>query len=248
MFEAKTAAGSRVNQDPGHQPGSDGAGGWFGLDLLAELQIVNLKTIDWLRAQVRQDAAETHRAAMLADNRSLWLALDDAAAAQLSACPCALTDAEFANSETWESIAAAAVRDSAPRSRPDSGALLLDDAAGRQLARLTVNLGWHLARHRPLAATVTLGMCSGTLQQLQGMRLAAVDVLPDWLPALVRPRWHDESRVWTYLLEAAISAAPLRMESARVGALQLIARQLARAREQEQAQGRAATPGRNLPG
>ncbi len=233
MFETKTAAGSRVAQGPGGPPGSDGAGGWFGLDLLAELQIVNLKTIEWLRAQVRNNAAETHGAAMLAENRSLWLALDDTAAAQLSVCPCALTDAEFANSETWESIAAAAVRDSAPRTRSDAGALLFDDAAGRPLARLTLNLGWHLARHRPLAATVTFGMCSGTLQRLQTMRLAAVDVLPDWLPALVRPRWHDEPRVWTYLLEAAISAAPLRMESARVGALQLIARQLAKARERE---------------
>ena len=50
---------------------------------------------------------------------------------------------------------------------------------------------------------------------------------------MVRPRWHDVPRVWSYLLEAAISAAPLRLESARVGALQLIARQLAKARERE---------------
>lgn len=233
MFDSKTAAGSRGAPDAARQQGGDGAGGWFGLDLLAELQIVNLKTIHWLRALAGQGEAATPGAALLAENRSLWLALDDMAAAQLSACPCALTDAEFANSATWESIAAAAVRDSAPRTQPKAGAVLLDDAAGRQLARLTVNLGWHLARHRPLAATVTLGMCSGTVQQLQGMRLAAVDVLPDWLPALVRPRWHDEPRVWTYLLEAAISAAPLRLESARVGALQLIARQLAQARERE---------------
>ena len=233
MFDAKTAAGSRETQDAAGQQGGDGAGGWFGLDLLAELQMVNLKTIHWLRALARQGGAATPGAAMLADNSALWLALDDAAAAQLSVCPCALTDAEFANSATWESIAAAAVRDWAPQAQRDAGAILLDDAAGRQLARLTVNLGWHLARHRPLAATVALGMCSGTLQQLQGMRLAAVDVLPDWLPALVRPRWHDEPRVWSYLLEAAISAAPLRLESARVGALQLIARQLAKARERE---------------
>jgi hypothetical protein len=233
MFEAKTAAGSRGTPDAARQQGGDGAGGWFGLDLLAELQIVNLKTIHWLRALARQDVAATPGAALLAENRSLWLALDDVATAQLSACPCALTDAEFANSATWELIAAAAVRDAAPRAQRDAGAVLLDDPAGRQLARLTVNLGWHLARHRPLAATVTLGMCSGTMQQLQGMRLATVDVLPDWLPALVRPRWHDEPRVWTYLLEAAISAAPLRLESARVGALQLIARQLAKARERE---------------
>lgn len=233
MFEAKTAAGSRGTPDAARQKVGDEAGGWFGQDLLAELQIVNLKTVHWLRALARQDAAATPRAALLAENRSLWLALDDVAMAQLSACPCALTDAEFANSATWESIAAAAVRDSAPRAQREAGVVLLDDAAGRQLARLTVNLGWHLARHRPLAATVTLGMCSGTVQQLQGMRLATVDVLPDWLPALVRPRWHDEPRIWTYLLEAAISAAPLRLESARVGALQLIARQLAKARERD---------------
>ena len=233
MFETKTAVNSRAQPETARQSGGDGAGGWFGADLLAELQVVNLKVIFWLRAQAVTHAPAAQRSALLAENRSLWLALDDTAAAQLSTCPCALTDADFANNDTWEAIAAAAVRDAAPRPRRDQGALLLDDVAGRQLARLTVNLGWHLARHRPLAATVTLGMCDGTLQRLQSMRLAAIDSLPDWLPYLVQPRWHTEPKVWAYLLEAAISGAPLRLESARVGALQLIARQLAQARERE---------------
>jgi hypothetical protein len=226
MFEAKTA-------EIGRHADGDSAGGWFGADLLAELQVVNLKIIYWLRAHARENAAAAERAALLTENRARWLALDDAAALQLSYCPCALVDAEFANSDTWEAIAVAAVRDAAPRSRRDRAVLLLDDLPGRQLARLTVNLGWHLARHRPLAATITLGMCAGSLQRLQLMRLAAIDSLPDWLPELVQPRWHSEPRVWAHLLEAAISGAPLRLEAARVGTLQLIARQLSEARQRD---------------
>ncbi len=232
MFEAKFAALGRAAA-PGDSIPGDPSGGWFGSDLLAELQVLNLKLIRWLRAQVLENRLMASNAPMLSENRLLWLGLSDTAAEQLSTCPCALLDAEFADGATWQSIASTSVRDSARPWQKDANTVLLDDPEGRQLARLTVSLAWHLARHRPIAATLTLGMGPATAQHLHAMRLASIDVLPEWLPELVKPRWNGEPRVWAHLLEAASSAAPLRLESARVGAMQLIARQLADARNRD---------------
>ena len=54
MFEGKTAAPGRAVPEPVRPAAGEGAGGWFGVDLLAELQVVNLKVVQWLRAQVQQ--------------------------------------------------------------------------------------------------------------------------------------------------------------------------------------------------
>jgi hypothetical protein len=211
------------------------AGGWFGADLLAELRAVNLKLIEWLHARVVLSAESASRSAMLHENRALWLGLDAGSMRRLAECPCALVDAGFAQQASWQAIATAAVRDVAPRAYGDPNAILLNDPAGLQVARLTMALAWHLARHRPTAATISLGLSDGTAAVLQSLRLTTIDRLPEALPMLVQPRWRDEPRVWAQMLQAAIGGAPLQLESARVSMLQLIARQLGEARAREAA-------------
>lgn len=230
MGESRTGASKRL---AGAASEATPAGSWFGTDLLAELRSVNLKLVQWLHARVVLSADAASRLAMLRDNRSLWLGLDASSMQRLAECPCALVDAGFAHRAPWEAIAAAAVRDTEPRAYADSNALPLNDAAGLHIARLTMALAWHLARHRPAAATISFGLSAGTAAVLQSLRLSVIDRLPEALPLLVQPRWRDEPRVWAQLLQAAISGAPLQLESARVSMLQLIARQLGEARSRE---------------
>jgi hypothetical protein len=227
MSEAKKAAEKHAPAGRPNRGDAQATGSWFGQDVLAEVRQINLQVCRWLRAQVAAESVFMQQLPLLHENRVRWLALDDRGLRDLSGCPCVLLDADFANPAAWESIAATEVRDGPPSAGRDAASTLVADAGGRQLARLTLQLAWHLARFRPVVATVTLGMPVATAIHLQGMRLVAMDVLPDWLPALVRPRWHGDPRAWAQLLAAAQSGLPLQLESARVGALQLVARQLA---------------------
>ena len=218
---------------------------WFEQDLLGQLYHVNLGFLRLVMSRLgpSQQAAET----MLRANLDLWQHQNEASLQWLAWSPFALIDAAFAEGALWQSMLAirpepvwsAVAEPTLPFPAPEANALdrrsLLANNGGRHLTRVATALSWHVARHQPLAARLTFGMSGRVLRSLVQIDLGALDLIVSRQPTWIKPRWAEEPEVWCDLLRAALSKDETQREATRVGALQLIARELARAAEIDEA-------------
>jgi len=148
------------------------------------------------------------------DLQALWQPLSGASRQLLARCPYLLADAGFAQTERWEGLPAA-VHDAAAADLPRP-----PQAVGRApfttpLIRRVLVFAWHLARARPLAARIALGMSSACAARVAGCRLADLEALAEQRPAWIRVRWHDRPELWRAWLRAAgqgSSGALLRLQ------------------------------------
>jgi hypothetical protein len=83
--------------------------------------------------------------------------------------------------------------------------------------------GWHLARSRPAAARILLGMSPVCAERIAGCTLRQIAVLAEQHPEWLQPRWSARLPVWRELLRAAICGDDAALERARMRGLQLLA-------------------------
>jgi hypothetical protein len=97
------------------------------------------------------------------------------------------------------------------------------DRESAEFVRLAVFYAWHLAATRPLDAQLMLGMAAATAEALRAVTL---DRLPGIAAAEQRylaARWHERSRFWPALAEAAAAPGGPRLRRVQLHGLQLTA-------------------------
>jgi hypothetical protein len=131
-----------------------------------------------------------------------------------------MVDAGFANAANWAWVGGGhAIHDSTGAvdqvffSGPRSAALL----------RLTLTYGWHLARSRPSAARLLLGMPAACADRISACTLRQIETLAAHHIEWLQPRWPSRLGAWRELLAMAIQGEGPALERARMRGLQLLA-------------------------
>ncbi|MFI4867956.1 MAG: hypothetical protein ACHQDD_01215 [Steroidobacterales bacterium] len=199
------------------------SGAWDGA-LLAPVAEINEQMLECLRRMAVDDApAESGGGAprLVTLLREDWRRLDANAQRRLSACPCLLLDAGFAQSQRWDAVACPGVMDAGVRGGYFSG------RSGVALVRRTLVFAWHLARSNRVAARVILGMNARSAERIAASRLADLEAVAELAPGWIVPRWERQPNVWRQLLGAACRGQPLMLRQAQLRGLQLLARAVA---------------------
>jgi hypothetical protein len=189
--------------------------------LLGPVAEINEQMLECLRAMALESAAADAGSAaprlvtLLSED---WRRLDARAQRRLSACPCLLLDAGFAQPQRWELMAAPAVMDATVRRGYFSG------RGGVALVRRTLVLAWHLARSNRVSARMILGMSALSAERIANARLAQLEALAELAPGWIVPRWEAQPNVWRQLIAAACRGQPLLLRQAQLRGLQLLAR------------------------
>ncbi|HEX2788935.1 MAG TPA: hypothetical protein VHN17_00760 [Steroidobacteraceae bacterium] len=192
--------------------------------LLGPVAEINEQMLECLRAMAVEAAATDATDAGGAAPRLVtqlcqdWRRLDAKAQRRLSACPCLLLDAGFAQPQRWELMAAPSVMDATVRRGYFSG------RGGVALVRRTLVLAWHLARSNRVSARVILGMSALSAERIANARLADLEALAELAPGWIVPRWEAQPNVWRQLIAAACRGQPLLLRQAQLRGLQLLAR------------------------
>jgi hypothetical protein len=156
---------------------------------------------------------------LLHDLRDLWAMLDHEARQRAAACPYLIVDAGFADAGNWAS--GNSIHES--NQAAPSMALFFGGPRAANLLRLALTYGWHLARSRPAAARILLGMSPVCAERIAGCTLRQIAVLAEQHPEWLQPRWSARLPVWRELLRAAICGDDAALERARMRGLQLLA-------------------------
>lgn len=156
---------------------------------------------------------------LLHDLRDLWPMLDAGARQRAAACPYLIVDAGFADPRAWAS--GHSIHES--HHGELSAAPFFSGPRAANLLRLALTYGWHLARSRPAAARVLLGMSAVCAQRIAGCTLRQIAVLAEQHPEWLQPRWSQRVGVWRELLSAAIRGDEPALERARMRGLQMLA-------------------------
>jgi hypothetical protein len=156
---------------------------------------------------------------LLHELRDLWTMLDAAARQRAAGCPYLIVDAGFADPRNW---AAGDTIHESHRGAPPAAPFFSGPRAGN-LLRLALTYGWHLARSRPAAARVLLGMSALCAERIAGCTLRQIAFLAEQHPEWLQPRWSTRVCVWRELLRAAICGDEAALERARMRGLQLLA-------------------------
>jgi len=191
--------------------------------LLAPVAEINEQMLECLRSMALQDAPASAASSAAAPRlvallREDWRRLDAKAQRRLSACPCLLLDAGFAQPQRWDAPACPGVMEPAVRGGYFSG------RSGVVLVRRTLVFAWHLARCNRVGARVILGMSALSAERIAASRLADLEALAELAPGWIVPRWERQPNVWRQLLGAACRGQPLMLRQAQLRALQLLAR------------------------
>jgi hypothetical protein len=153
-----------------------------------------------------------------------WRALGEAARLRLAQCPFLLADAGFADPRLWAGLPGAGVHEA----QPPAGAEGQRCALPTPLLRRVLLYAWHLARVRPLAARMTLGMCERCLAVVAACRLADLEALAERRPAWIRARWAERPELWRAWLGAAAQESAQQLELLQLWGLQMIASEVVR--------------------
>jgi hypothetical protein len=153
-----------------------------------------------------------------------WRALGEPARARLARCPFLLADAGFAEPRLWATLPGAGVHEALPPAGGEGQRCTLPTP----LLRRVLVYAWHLARVRPLAARVTLGMCDSGLAVVAGCRLADLEALAERRPPWIRARWAERPELWRAWFAAAAEESPRTLERLQLWGLQMIAAALVR--------------------
>lgn len=156
---------------------------------------------------------------LLHDLRDLWATLDVGARQRAAGCPYLIVDPGFADPRNWASGNSIHESHHGAASMP----LFFIGTRAGNLLRLALTYGWHLARSRPAAARVLLGMSPLCAERIAGCTLRQIACLADQHPEWLQPRWSARVPVWRELLGAAICGDEAALERARLRGLQLLA-------------------------
>lgn len=202
------------------QPGPSGSAppivrGWLHGEALESLTELNEQCLELLAEHAgRPEAVDRPLLHSLAD---LWPGLDMAARRRAAACPYLLGDPGFSDVSHW--LGDNAIHDA---TRPASAVFFSGTRAGTVL-RLALTYGWHLARSRPSAARLLLGMTPACAERIAVCTLRQVEAIAerhlDWL----QPRWPMRVHVWRELLAMAIQGEGPALDRARMRGLHLLA-------------------------
>lgn len=192
------------------------ARGPLAASVLAPLAEINDLAVELLATRAAH-SGDSMLPPMLAELRELWVALDDRARRRLASCPFLLVDAGFAEAQRWRRGGIEGVAENAGEASP------FEDAGLPRLAYLSLTYAWHLARTRPLAAPLVLGMPQASAALLAGMSIRQLSECLARSVTWIRPRWAHDTAFWSYLLWAASSPEPQAFESARLLGVQRIA-------------------------
>ncbi len=187
---------------------------WMHGETLESLTELNDQCLELLA----DHASSTHalQQPLLYELRHLWAQLDSPARQRAAACPYLIVDAGFADLHNWAS--GNSIHEAAA-----SGAPFFTGARASSLLRLAVTYGWHLARSRPPAARVLLGLSPVCAERIAACTLRQIVTLADHHPEWLQPRWPARHIVWRELLSAAICGDEAALERARMRGLQLLA-------------------------
>jgi hypothetical protein len=177
---------------------------------LAPLAEINELALELMTRRAAGVPAGLH--AVLRDSVELWRALTPEQGRRIAGCPFLLVEIDVAALS-----AGGGVRDSG------EGEHWFEEQSLPRLAYLTLTYAWHIARSRPLAARIVLGLHEADSAWLAGLTLRELGACIEIAPALLRPRWLAHPEIWRHLLSAAASAAPAEFELARLRGMQLLA-------------------------
>jgi hypothetical protein len=190
--------------------------------LLGPVAEINEQMLDCLRCMAGEGAPQIAESGgaprLVAALREDWRRLDAKAQRRLSACPCLLLDAGFAEPQRWDGIASSSVMDGGVRSG------YFRSRSGVALVRRTLVFAWHLARANRVSARVILGMSALSAERIAASRLADLEALAELAPGWIVPRWERQPIVWRQLIGAAYRGQPLLLRQAQLRGLQLLAR------------------------
>ena len=199
-----------------------GAGGdarlapsWLGAATLDSLTEVNERGFALLAEQAAVTGAPP--GGQLREVGALWRGLDATARRRAAACPYLLLDVGFAERERWR--APAQVSEPA---RATATAFFTVPGAVDAL-RLSLTLGWHLARTQVMAARLLLGMPPACVASIAALTLGQVHGLAERHPEWLRLRWPSRPELWRELLRAAGAGEARALERARLYGLTLLA-------------------------
>jgi hypothetical protein len=173
-------------------------------------------------AELNAEILDAH-AGTAASLSGQWQVLPAPARLRLACCPYLLADAGFARSELWVSPTRAGVHEVGPSAAPLEPRHANRIALATPLMRRVLVFAWHLARSRPLAARIALGMNSRCAAVIAGWRLADLEALAEQRPDWIRVRWDDRPELWRAWLRAAAQGVPPALERMQLWGLQSLA-------------------------
>jgi hypothetical protein len=190
---------------------------WLHGETLESLTELNDQCLELLSEHA--SSAGGARYPLLHELADLWSRLDIPARQRAAGCPFLIVDAGFADPRNWAS--GNTIHES--RHPAPSPALFFGGVRAGNLLRLALTYGWHLARSRPAAARVLLGMSPLCAERIAGLTLRQIATLAEQHPEWLQPRWSQRVPVWRELLRAAICGDETALERARMRGLQLLA-------------------------
>ena len=208
-------SGRREVQPAGNGSSPDTVRGSLHGEALESLTELNEQCLELLAEHAARPASPDRP--LLSSLRDLWLALDPAARRRAASCPYLLVDPGFSDVRNW--LGGNAIHDA---TRPAVTAFFGGARAGTVL-RLTLTYGWHLARSRPSAARLLLGMPPACAERIAACTLRQVEALAEHHLEWLQPRWPTRLQAWRELLAAAIQGEGPALERARTRGLQLLA-------------------------
>jgi hypothetical protein len=202
------------------QPGPSGSSppivrGWLHGEALESLTELNEQCLELLAEHAsRPEAVERPLLHSLA---GLWAGLDATARRRAAASPYLLVDPGFSDVRNW--LGDNAIHDA---TRPAS-TVFFSGVRAATVLRLALTYGWHLARSRPSAARLLLGMPPACAERIAACTLRQVEAFAERHLEWLQPRWPMRVHAWRELLTTAIEGEGPALESARMRGLQLLA-------------------------
>ncbi|HKZ72749.1 MAG TPA: hypothetical protein VJ011_01725 [Steroidobacteraceae bacterium] len=199
-----------------HDAVSPGARTWLHGETLDSLTELNEQCLELLAEHARQ--AQAGGQPLLLELRELWVALDVAARQRAAVCPYLIVDAGFGDPRNWAWPGHSIHEAPAPAAAP-----FFSGARATMVLRLALTYGWHLARSRPSAARLLLGMSPVCAERISACTLRQIGTLAEQHLHWLQPRWPGRLAVWRELLVTALAGDGPALERARMRGLQLLA-------------------------
>lgn len=168
---------------------------WRGRHSLELVCQFNQRCLQMVGEAVASDNGFT--APALAENRTLWATMDDAARMRAAQLPFVIMDARFADTEWWRNIAEG-------RAHVDS--VRGEACLSEQLMEETLLFAAQTVKWDSSVARLILGMSPTVAVWLK--ELSPRDVANIWRQhrTALQLRWHDKAEFWRDLLTAAVDA------------------------------------------
>lgn len=208
---------ARRDGQPDAREASPAARNWLHGETLESLVELNEQCLELLAGQ----AAQPHgvEQPLLRELSDYWARLDGAARQRAAACPYLIVDAGFADARNWAWVSSHAIHESVIPAAP----AFFSGPRAVAVLRLALTYGWHLARSRPSAARLLLGMPAACAERISGCTLRQIESLADHHIDWLQPRWPTRLAAWRELLAMAIAGEGPDLERARMRGLQLLA-------------------------